>query len=405
MSVIDWLDAHSDAKYLWFIKRLAANDTKASGGNQAGPHISKSFLFHVFPEINRVDLKNPDHHFQMNIDSHGDSRTVRAVYYNNKFHENQASGRNETRVTGFGGISSALLDPDNTGAIAVFAFDVIGTDGQITCDTWVCRDIPEEDSVEDHVGPVEPGRAVVWPSAQLSLLVPTPTTSPCWLSANDIPSEWLADFPPGVELAQRAIALRPALSLSADKRLIIRKDCEYEIFRSVEEAVELPGITSGFSDIQSFVDRANSILNRRKSRAGRSLELHTRQIFIEEQLVENVNFSYQPESEPNKSPDFLFPSEAAYKDDQFPREKLRMLAVKTSCKDRWRQIVKEADRIPTKHLLTVQEGVSVNQFNEMTTSGVQLVVPAELVKSYPESVRPNLQTLEAFIGEVKSLTD
>lgn len=101
------------------------------------------------------------------------------------------------------------------------------------------------------------------------------------------------------------------------------------------------------------MERAHSILQRRKSRAGRSLELHTRQIFVEERLREGEHFSYQPESEPNKSPDFLFPSEAAYKDASFPASKLRMLAVKTTCKDRWRQVVKEVDRIPTKHLLTL----------------------------------------------------
>ena len=32
-----------------------------------------------------------------------------------------------------------------------------------------------------------------------------------------------------------------------------------------------------------------------------------------------------------------------------------MLAVKTTCKDPWRQILTEADHIGTKHLLTQQE--------------------------------------------------
>ena len=81
-----------------------------------------------------------------------------------------------------------------------------------------------------------------------------------------------------------------------------------------------------------------------------------------------------------------------------------MLAVKTTCKDRWRQILNEADRIPNKHLLTLQEGVSENQFNEMKVAGVQLVIPAPLISSYPPSVRPHLQTLESFIGDVRILS-
>ena len=80
-----------------------------------------------------------------------------------------------------------------------------------------------------------------------------------------------------------------------------------------------------------------------------------------------------------------------------------MLAVKTTCRDRWRQILNEADRIPAKHLLTLQEGVSEGQFAEMTGAGVQLVIPAKLMDSFPKSVRPHLQTLESFIGDVRLL--
>jgi hypothetical protein len=78
-----------------------------------------------------------------------------------------------------------------------------------------------------------------------------------------------------------------------------------------------------------------------------------------------------------------------------------MLATKTTCKDRWRQILNEADRIPTKHLLTLQEGVSDAQFREMQSAGVQLVVPAPVMTSYPEEVRPYLLSFEEFLGELR----
>ena len=80
-----------------------------------------------------------------------------------------------------------------------------------------------------------------------------------------------------------------------------------------------------------------------------------------------------------------------------------MLAVKTTLKDRWRQILREADRIPRKHLLTVQEGVSVGQFNEMVEAGVQLVVPEPLKRAFPPSVQEHLQTIESFIGDIRLL--
>ena len=50
-----------------------------------------------------------------------------------------------------------------------------------------------------------------------------------------------------------------------------------------------------------------------------------------------------------------------------------MLAAKTTCKDRWRQIINEADRIKLKHLITLQEGVSEAQFREMQEAGVQRI--------------------------------
>ncbi len=100
---------------------------------------------------------------------------------------------------------------------------------------------------------------------------------------------------------------------------------------------------------------------------------------------------------------FLFPSAGAYHDTEFPVENLRMLAVKTTCKDRWRQILNEADKIHQVHLFTLQEGVSLAQYREMRESGVRLVVPSSLHKKYPEAVRAELMTLGAFIAELTGL--
>ena len=42
-----------------------------------------------------------------------------------------------------------------------------------------------------------------------------------------------------------------------------------------------------------------------------------------------------------------------------------MLAVKTTAKDRWRQVLVEAERVETKHLLTLQEGISEIQYAQI----------------------------------------
>ncbi len=405
--LVEWLEEHGPPECVWYVKRLSGNDTLANGSHQAGPYIPRNFLFGVFPVLNRREVKNPEVRFSLYVDSHADARQVRAVWYNNRYHGSTTTrGRDETRVTGFGGGASALLDPESTGALTVFAFRRVPKGEVADCHVWVCRHGTEEDLVEDRVGPVEPGRYVVWPPAQeglFGLMAQPPVRASCWLADDEIPPGWRTRFPSGAEIIRRAVDLRPETGLDPDRRLMRRRECEYEIFRSVEQAVEMPHIAAGFPTIDAFISRAQTILQRRKARSGHSLELHARAIFLEERLVEGTHFSHQPESEPGKRPDFLFPSAEAYRDATFPENRLRMLAVKTTCRDRWRQILNEADRVPAKHLLTLQEGVSESQFREMTQAGVQLVVPAGLFEKFPKPVQPHLQTLESFIGDVRLL--
>lgn len=404
MELGDWLNEYSGHRYVWYVKRLSGNDTLANDTNQAGPYIPKELLFDVIPGLDLIDVENPDRWFDVYIDSHADYRQIRAVYYNSKRYKKQKNGRDETRLTNWGGSESALLDPDSTGALTIFAFE--RDPGETpACHVWVCRHETEEDLVEDRIGPVEPGKSFIQPIGGVirASLFTAQVRASCWLAPSEIPAAWLTKFPTGAEIIAKAAELQSHDGLVPDKRLMERRACEYEIFRSIEHAIELPLIMEGFADIDSFIARAQTILQRRKSRAGRSLELHARQIFTEEKLVEGVDFSHQPKSEAGKRPDFLFPSEAAYKDSEFPKEKLRMLAVKTTMKDRWRQILNEAGRIEHKHLLTLQEGVSEAQFREMVEAKVTLVVPQPIIGSFPKSVQPHLQTLESFIGDMRLL--
>jgi hypothetical protein len=80
-----------------------------------------------------------------------------------------------------------------------------------------------------------------------------------------------------------------------------------------------------------------------------------------------------------------------------------MLAVKTTCKDRWRQVLNEADRIPQKHLFTLQEGVSLAQLAEMEEAGLKLVVPQANFSKFPVEVRDKLTDLSGFVCELRAL--
>ena len=77
-----------------------------------------------------------------------------------------------------------------------------------------------------------------------------------------------------------------------------------------------------------------------------------------------------------------------------------MLGTKTSCKDRWRQLLPEAARIPEKHLLTLEPGISENQTNEMRAHSLQLVLPNSLHKTYNAAQQSWLMDLKTFINVV-----
>ena len=79
-----------------------------------------------------------------------------------------------------------------------------------------------------------------------------------------------------------------------------------------------------------------------------------------------------------------------------------MLGVKSTCKDRWRQVLAEADRIDQKHLLTLEAAISINQTAEMQSKQLQLVVPAAVHDSYTSAQRAWLMDVEAFSDFVQT---
>ncbi|MGI9516566.1 MAG: EcoRII N-terminal effector-binding domain-containing protein, partial [Pirellulaceae bacterium] len=255
-----WMDDHSAPQVVWYLKRLTANDTTAGGSNQAGPYIPRDFLLEVFPRLNRRDVRNPDLNFSLQIDSPSEPTPpfdVRAVWYNNQLF---GGTRNETRVTGFGGADSPLLDPDSTGALAVFAFHRPTGQGVANCHVWICRNEVDEDIIEARTGTVQPGEWRMWTTGKAPLIAADRRGAGCWLQPHEIPAAWLEEFPGGEEIIQHAVQAGPPLTHDIDKRLMTRRVCEFQIYQSLEEAVELPVIRAGFNSIESFVSRAQSIL-------------------------------------------------------------------------------------------------------------------------------------------------
>jgi hypothetical protein len=78
-----------------------------------------------------------------------------------------------------------------------------------------------------------------------------------------------------------------------------------------------------------------------------------------------------------------------------------MLGVKSTLKERWRQILTEAKRIPRKHLCTLEPGISKNQTDDIASHDIQLVIPEAFHETYADEQRSQILTVSAFIEVVK----
>ena len=399
-----WLELVSNEQWLWYIKYIAANDTYLkSNVHQGGPYISKTLLRGAFPQLTARSGReeNPDVVIPVSVDSHVYERNIRVVWYNSRVLKGQKNGRDEARMTQWGGPDAPLLHPNATGSLTIFAYYRNAGEDPEGCRIWMCRSVEEEDFVLDRFGPVEPGLGTIYsPSGLPYPEPPKPKDIGCALSESEIDRAWLTLFPTGEKIVDLSVLHLPFVrKFDADTRLLKRRNCEYEIFRSIESLAVLPRIQEGFATVDLFVEFANAVTNRRKSRSGKSLELQIKKIFDEDRVA----YSWGEPTEGKRTPDFIFPSIKHYHDDGWSRTRLRMLAVKTTCKDRWRQVTTEASRIRVKHLLTLQSGVSPDQFREMQEEEVTLVVPRGIHDQYPEEVRPHLLSIEQFVSEVKSI--
>lgn len=186
-----------------------------------------------------------------------------------------------------------------------------------------------------------------------------------------------------------------------DKTLISWLEQEELLFKTLESHIVSKKLEAGFGengiDVDEFIGYSLSVHNRRKSRAGHSFEHHLSCIFQSNEVL----YSRGQKTERNNRPDFIFPDISNYRDSEFSTNLLTMLGVKTTAKDRWRQVLAEAERISHKHLITLEPAISLNQTDEMQKQNLQLVIPETIMESYTSSQQDSLISLAEFIELVK----
>jgi hypothetical protein len=212
----------------------------------------------------------------------------------------------------------------------------------------------------------------------------------------------LDQFPTGARMAALA---REAVEectanlkvIAADETLLKLVAAEFQLFRMLEHKLCLAEVQKTFASVDEFISIAATVMNRRKSRAGHSLEHHVEYLL----KAAGVPFDRQPRIDGKVKPDLLIPGKDAYEDPNFPSSRLVVVGLKTTCKDRWRQILNEGRRIPVKHLLTLQEAISSDQLREMREANVTLVVPEPYHSGYDKSVGIRLLSVRDFIRNVR----
>jgi len=179
-----------------------------------------------------------------------------------------------------------------------------------------------------------------------------------------------------------------------DEALMAWMEREETLFRILERHLIGERLTQGFDadHVDDFIHFSLSVQNRRKSRVGLALENHI-EVILSSMGIRHARTAV---TENRSKPDFLFPGRNEYHNTSFDPFRLTMLAVKSTCKDRWRQVLAEADRIRSKHLLTMETSISENQTAEMRSKHLQLVVPRGLHATYTSVQQRWLFDLDCF---------
>lgn len=372
---------------LAFCKFLAANDTGLTGGHQAGIYISKPSIPILFDKPGEKG-ENKERWVSIKWQNSYETNT-RFIYYGK-------GTRNEYRITNFGR-GFPFLRPEYTGSLFVLI--------NISEDIYSAYVFNTDDEINEFLtafglSPAETNRLIDSSRADESVREKN--------AIEDFISKLTIDFPSSNVMSAAARLISYEINLNKqividdpDRALLQWTDEEYKLFKALEQTRYGERVLNGFSTVDDFVLLANQVLNRRKSRAGKSFEHHLSAIFDEN----GIQYTAQAITEGNKRPDFIFPSEEAYHNYQFPDSKLCSLAAKTTCKDRWRQILNEADRLRNgkKYLCTLQQGISEMQMDEMESEGVILVVPKPYISTFPRSKQDRIWTIKKFVSFVKDL--
>lgn len=381
-----------------YLKFLSPNDLGLTGSHQAGIYLSRESA-PLFLEGKTVE-KGENVEREVRIRFRGGNVAARFVWY--------GKAKSECRLTRI----LPLFRPDPArleGSLFILAASVpddrsdslFENDSLFQC--WIIESEDEIRAVLDFLGitPAETNQRLRFDLNERLM--------PEFERLNAAVNE----FPSGGEIARRSQSvyerLYGALEEGVDDMLLRLIEIEYSLFRYFERKHYQPLIEKGFQRIDDFLSLSLEIHNRRKSRAGNSLEIHLKYVFDRSRIA----CAHGVITSDQRRPDFLFPSLDAYESyrvrhrdaennvSSSDAEGVFFLAAKTTCKDRWRQILTEAPGVNRRYLFTLQQAISKAQLDEMSDEGVTVVMPESYRRKFDAQNRGRILSLAEFIEKLR----
>ncbi len=365
------------------LKFISPNDVGVTGGHQCGFYLPKS-VWQMFTPDSPTKGRNAKHQVSILWQDGRETKSV-VTWYGTKT-------RAEYRLTRFGH-DFPFLVADTVGDLLVLI--------PKSADEFLGYVFDLDEDIEEIIAALGVQPFEHWAMYR--------NGAPAFEDKNDCLEKQFYEFakkfthfPPSIEFSNASRQMlvhcyRELAKLSLDEKLLEYTATEYRLFQVVERQICQAEIGRLFKDVEDFLKTAASIMNRRKARAGRSLENHVDNLLLE------AGLPHQMQPKIDGKPDIVIPDEKAYYSKNYPSKKLFIVGVKTTCKDRWRQVLNEGSRVKNKHILTLQPGISSNQLNEMHSAGVTLIVPKRLQKDYPKEHKLKILTLEDFVGSVNKV--
>jgi hypothetical protein len=394
-----------------YIKKLSLNDWQWSenpDAHQGGPYIPPldrdSGFFPRLVEKERAPGKKPIFEGFFEIvwpQAGGEIKLARLVNYRSKGEETHLTGLVKEPFQNIspaslllvakqklasGDIRFTVLVADSAGAPAEYLKDLFGIETDFLSGFFEPK-VAVKESKERVLDYVEQA-VVAWRAGTLQAFALAHAAIP---STAEMAAMSQAEFMKAHGLS----SLNPfSLNAPGDAVMQISRDIEYRLFRDFElkaRSMQLVNIILGPETGKMTVERALraiitefplidkvllSAAQQRKSRAGKSFELHIERLLKDGGIPHEV----QVVIESKKRPDFVLPSYRLYADAGRTHEQALVLSAKTTLRERWKQVLVEIKNCDL-YLATVDENVAASAIVEMGQAGIRLVVPESLKTS------------------------